>query len=293
MKNITPLIKLEKVSKHFAKRKIIDNLSLIVRPGNIICLLGVNGAGKSTLIKMMLGLEMPSSGKITLNGYAPTHPKSRLTVGVVLQESHFIDELSARETIQLVRLHYPYPLAMDKIIKDFSLYEFIDKRTGTLSQGQKKRLALALAFAGNPKLVFLDEPTAGLDMQSRMNLWQYIKSLKKSDVTVFLTTHYLEEAQFLSDRIVILNKGKIIADGSVEFIQKNFSPAKINFKLPQNHQWLSDYPQATMLDAENYLIQTDDSDNLVRKIVQHNIPFYDLQVSKNKLEDAFIKIIEG
>jgi ABC-2 type transport system ATP-binding protein len=218
MKNITPLIKLEHVSKYYSNQKIIDNMNITIRTGSIIALLGKNGAGKSTLIKMILGLEKPTAGKITLNGLPSTHPQSRLTVGVVLQDSQFIDELSVRETIQLIRLHYPRSFSLDKIIKDFSLEKFINKRTDTLSQGQKRQLALALAFSGNPKLIFLDEPSVGLDVQSRLSLWHYIKSLKNTDTTIVLTTHHLEEAQFLADRVVILNNGKIIADGDVASI---------------------------------------------------------------------------
>ena len=221
MKNIHPLIKLEKVTKQHAGKTIINNLSLTIRAGNIVSLLGANGVGKSTLIKMMLGLELPTTGKITLNGLSPQNPKSRLTVGVALQESHFIEELTVKETLQLVRLHYPNPMAMDKLIDDFSLQAFINKRTGVLSPGQKKRVALALAFSGNPKLVFLDEPTAGLDIQSRLNLWKYIKSFQQSDTSIILTTHYLEEIRTLSERVVILNNGQVSADGTVNLIKQD------------------------------------------------------------------------
>jgi ABC-2 type transport system ATP-binding protein len=212
-------VELENVSKNYSNRKVIINMDLSIEAGSVVSLLGTNGAGKSTLIKMMLGLDQPTEGKITLNGFCPTNPRSRLTVGVALQDTHFIPELTVRETMQLVRSHYPQPQALGKIIKDFSLSEFVNKPTKLLSQGQQKKLALALAFLGNSKLVFLDEPTAGLDIESRLNVLQYIKAFQNTGATVFLTTHHLEEAEFLSNRILILNKGEITADRSVDRIR--------------------------------------------------------------------------
>lgn len=293
MKKLLPMIHLQAVNKNYSGRKIIKNLSLEIYPGSIVSLLGINGAGKSTLIKMMLGLEKPDTGLIDLQGFDPGDRRSRLQVGVILQDSDFIAELTARETIRLISLHYPDPLPMDSVIEHFSLGEFIDKRMQLLSQGQKRRVALALAFVGNPKLVFLDEPTVGLDVQSRLGLWKYIKSFRRPDTSIVLTTHYLEEAQALADRILILHEGNIIADGPVDVITQKFSAAKINFKLHEQAEWLSHYPQAMMFGTENYFIESNDSDNVIRELVHQDVPFCDLQISKSNLEDIFLKILEA
>jgi ABC-2 type transport system ATP-binding protein len=287
-----PLIQLQAVNKKFGRKEIFKNLHLEIFPGSIVSLLGVNGAGKSTLIKIILGLEK-ANGKIRLQGYEPQDERARRQVGVILQDSDFIDELTARETLRLVSLHYENPAALDAMIRSFSLAEFIDKRMAVLSQGQKRRVALALAFVGNPKIVFLDEPTAGLDVQSRIALWNYIKAYRKPDTCILLTTHYLEEAQFLSDRIVILHEGSLIADGSVEDVCQKFSAAKVQFKLKAGAEWQKHYPQAVAQASQNYFIESQDTDNLIRMLVRQDIPFCDLQINKNSLEDIFVKIVEA
>lgn len=226
-------IHLDSVSRTYNGREIIKNINLKIYKGSIVSLLGTNGAGKSTLIKMILGLEVPSNGKIFLNGFAPSYPKSRTQVGAVLQVSQFVDELTTRETLKMVAKHYPQNMPLSKLIITFSLEEFIDRRIKNLSIGQKRRIALALAFVGNPKVIFLDEPTVGLDVESRIQLWKFIQDYRKPDTTIFLTTHYLEEAESLSDRILLLKDGSITSDGSLKEITKQMN-------LPVNKSSLQD-----------------------------------------------------
>ncbi len=287
-----PDIWVKSIVKNYGKKQVSKNISLEIFPGSIVSLLGANGAGKTTLIKMMLGLEVPTSGKIYLNGLNPVNPRSRFNVGVVPQTSRYIDELTARETIRLVSKHYSQIIPMQQLIEYFLLDEFIDKRTGILSEGQKRRLALALAFVGNPKIVFLDEPTVGLDVQSRLALWAFIKSFRQPNTTIFLTTHYLEEAQALADRIIMLREGAIIADGSVDDIRKKYSQSRISFKLFEETSWILLRNDIETINSEIYHIQTDDPDAVIREMVRENVPFYDIQVSKSSLEDVFIKLSE-
>jgi ABC-2 type transport system ATP-binding protein len=239
----------------------------------------------------MLGLIQPSKGSIFLNDLCPTNAKSRINVGVVPQISQFINELTIRETIKLIGKHYSRSMPLIELMQHFTLDEIIDKQIEFLSEGEKRRLALALAFVGNPKIVFLDEPTVGVDVQSRLKLWEFIKTYRKPDTIIFLTTHYLEEAQALSDRILILHAGKIVKDGSVDHICKSFPFSKISFKLHQASYWISNF-DITVDDNQIHHIQTYDADSFIREMVINEVAFYELQICKSNLEDVFIKLLQ-
>lgn len=286
-----PSIQLENVSKTFKEKKVINNLNLKIYPGSIVSLLGLNGAGKTTLIKMILGLESPTSGKVFLNGLNPKEIAARKNVGAILQATQFINELTARETILTIAKHYSSSMPITELIQNFSLEEFIDKRTKNLSLGQKRGIALALAFVGNPKIIFLDEPTVGLDTQSRIKLWDFIKKYRKPDTSIFLTTHYLEEAQQLADRILLLQNGTIIADGTVHEVSQQFTKTKIKFVLHQEHPLISSCTELLQKNDNDYLIETNESDKFVRDLVINDVPFSNLQISKSTLEEIFIKLL--
>jgi len=258
--------------------------------GETVSLLGVNGCGKTTLIKILLGLERPSAGIAELNGYDPYDIRSRLNVGAVLQVSHMVPELTGYEILQFISQHFPQSRIVGDIVREFNLQEFIHKRTEILSFGQKKRLALSLAFVGNPKIIFLDEPTVGLDIKSRLDFWNLIKDYKRQGITFFLTTHYLEEAQQLSDRILILREGEIIFDGTNVEMNNKFLQTKINFKLDNSFGLSHRNPHCQKLDDCNYVIETKDADNEIRKMVLNDWPFYDIRINKNNLDELFLKL---
>lgn len=289
---MNPILKIQSLIKNYHKKIILNDINFDIFPGSIVSLLGANGAGKTTLINTILGLEKPSSGKIYLNGLCPSKSASRLNIGWVPQVSHFIDELTGRETIQFVGKHFAASKNINKLIHIFSLQDFVDKKIVFLSEGQKKRLALSLAFVGNPKIVFLDEPTAGLDIQSRLDLWQYLKCYRQFDTTIFLTTHYLEEAEALSDRVLILQNGTIQLDKSIHEINAIQRQSKIFFKLYQESNWITQ-DTVQSIDDETYLIQTDDSDGVIREMVNYAVPFYDLKIEKQGLTDIFVKLTQG
>lgn len=201
---------------------MINNISLEIFSGSIVSLLGVNGAGKSTLIKLMLGLEQATRGKIYLYGLNPCMPSARKNIGVVPQVNCYIDELTGKETLQFIAKHYKQTHSIDELIDLFNL-DFIHKKTAVLSEGQKKQLSLATGFIGCPQLIFLDEPTVGLDIQARIKLWGIIRSYRDKGATVILSTHYLEEAEALADRVLVLQDGVIRADGTVNKIKILYS----------------------------------------------------------------------
>ncbi len=192
----------------------LDHLSLDLRRGEIIALLGPNGAGKSTAVKLMMGLSAPTSGTVGIFGAYPRDPHTRLRTGVMLQVGRAPEMLRVREHINIFRGYYPNPMPYADLVKAAGLEGIEDRFFGQLSGGQKQRVLFAIALAGDPDLVFLDEPTVGLDIESRRTMWAEIRALAARGKTVLLTTHYLEEADALAHRIIVINKGKVICEGT-------------------------------------------------------------------------------
>ncbi|MEK6399196.1 MAG: ABC transporter ATP-binding protein, partial [Terriglobus sp.] len=192
----------------------LDGLSLNLRRGEIIALLGPNGAGKSTAVKLMMGLTAPTSGTVGIFGSDPRDAHTRLRTGVMLQVGRAPEMLRVREHINIFRGYYPAPAPYAALVKAAGLEGIEDRFFGQLSGGQKQRVLFAIALAGDPDLVFLDEPTVGLDIESRRTMWAEIRALAARGKTVLLTTHYLEEADALAHRIIVINKGKVICEGT-------------------------------------------------------------------------------
>jgi len=211
--NIKPVIQLNAIEKKSKDKLIIDKLSLSIYPGQIVALLGGNGAGKTTLMRLMVGLEKPCKGTVLLNNLSPSHPKARGNIGVVPQVSQFIEELTIKEKIQWISKHYSNKYSLRFIIDNFLLSNLINKKIVYLSEGEKRRLSLALAFIGKPKIIFLDEPTVGLDNESREFFWKFLKNYHKSDISIVLTTHYFEEAKALANTMFFIDNGKIVNVG--------------------------------------------------------------------------------
>jgi len=192
----------------------LDGLSLDLHRGEVIALLGPNGAGKSTAVKLMMGLIAPTSGTVGIFGADPRDPHTRLRTGVMLQVGRAPEMLRVREHVNIFRGYYPHPVPYADLVKAAGLEGIEDRFFGQLSGGQKQRVLFAIALAGDPDLVFLDEPTVGLDIESRRTMWAEIRALAARGKTVLLTTHYLEEADALAHRIIVINKGKVICEGT-------------------------------------------------------------------------------
>jgi ABC-2 type transport system ATP-binding protein len=192
----------------------LDGLSLQLRRGEIVALLGPNGAGKSTAVKLMLGLSAPTAGTVRIFGADPRDPEARVRTGAMLQIGRAPDMLRVREHIAMFRSYYPAPMPYAEIIKAAGLEGIENRMFGELSGGQKQRTLFALSLCGNPDLIFLDEPTVGLDIESRRGLWAQIRALAAQGKTVLLTTHYLEEADALAHRIIVVNKGRVVCEGT-------------------------------------------------------------------------------
>ncbi|MDP9120830.1 MAG: ABC transporter ATP-binding protein, partial [Acidobacteriota bacterium] len=202
------------VSKSYGDVVALVDLDFSIRAGEVVALLGPNGAGKTTAVQLLLGLLRPSAGTVRLFGCEPRRAAARTRVGAMLQVSKVPETLKVREHLHLISSYYPCPLPRGQVLAAAGLEGLEERSFGQLSGGQKQRLLFALALCGGPDLLFLDEPTAGLDVESRRALWQQIGERSRGGCAVLLTTHHLEEADVLADRIVVLGRGRVIAAGT-------------------------------------------------------------------------------
>src|SRR5712671_3474436 len=205
---------LEGVNKNYGSVRALRGVDFRVRAGEVVALLGPNGAGKTTAVKLLLGLLLPSAGQVRVFGGDPANPENRMRTGAMLQVGRVPETLRVREHIDLFSSYYPKPLPLKKVVVAAGLEKFVDRKFGDLSGGQRQRVLFALAICGDPDLLLLDEPTVGLDVEARRALWDEIRNLVDRGKTVLLTTHYLEEADALADRIAVIHQGKIIAEGT-------------------------------------------------------------------------------
>ncbi len=277
------------VHKRYGATEALRGVSLTVAEGEIVALLGPNGAGKTTAINLLLGLRWPDRGAATVYGRDPREPGARRRIGATPQDTAFPLHLHGRELIELVRAHFPDPLATTELIERFGLSEFVDRQTGGLSGGQKRRLALALAFAGNGDAVFLDEPTTGLDAGVRRDLWGVMRDFAQRGGTLLLTTHYLEEAEALADRVILIDHGCIRLQGGIEEIRARVGLKRVHLQAPELPQ-LAGVAGAESVENRHVLL-TEDADKLVRELVASGAEFSDLQIRPVSLEEAVLTVL--
>ena len=267
----------------------LDRLNLDVHAGELVGLLGPNGAGKSTLVNLLTGVRRPSSGRVELCGGDPRDPASRRSLGVTPQETGLPSALRVGEVVDFVRAHFPDPLAKDELLARFGLADLVKRQTGGLSGGQKRRVAVALAFVGRPRIVFLDEPTTGLDVEARHGLWNGIREFHAGGGTVVLTSHYLEEIEALARRVVVIGGGRVLADDTVAAVRGLVSIRRVSLTLPVP---VPDLPGVvgTERDGDRTHLLTGDADRLVRDLVARDVPFTELEVRPTSLEEAFLTL---
>lgn len=269
----------------------LDGVDLDVPAGRLLAMLGPNGAGKTTAINLLCGLRRPAAGSVEVFGGNPVEPAVRRNLGVTAQETGFPETLRVGEIVDFVRAHYPNPMPTGELLDRFDLEDLAKRQAGGLSGGQRRRLAVALAFAGRPPLVVLDEPTTGLDVEARRALWRVVKDVVAAGTTILLTTHYLEEAEALADEVVVIHEGRIRTRGSVADIVAGVALTRVGFRLTAAQ--LPELPG--VVDAEHaadgaVTLHTPDADALVRHLVRTDVPFRDLQVSTVSLEEAFVRL---
>ena len=225
-------VKLVGASKSYGGMEALKATSFEARAGETVALLGPNGAGKTTAISLMLGLRAPTSGKATLFGGDPRRPSSRRRVGAMLQESGVPETLRVREVVEMFSRLHEKPVGTRAALDAAGLVEKAGAKAGTLSGGEKQRLYFALCIVGDPDVLFLDEPTVGLDVESRRSFWAQISGMHERGKTIVLTTHYLEEADALADRVVVVDRGEIVAEGTPREIKARVVGRVVRFRSP-------------------------------------------------------------
>ncbi|MCL5116138.1 MAG: ABC transporter ATP-binding protein [Firmicutes bacterium] len=289
-----PVISLNHVSKHFGHRIAVNEVSLDIASGQAVALLGPNGAGKTTSIAMMLGLLHPTTGEIRLLGRTPGHLASREKIGVVLQNVSVPERLKVRECINLVRGFYPNPRSLDDLLNLAGLATDSDMQAHLLSGGKMRRLQFALAMAGNPEVLFLDEPTVGMDVTSRRQFWDALRQYVGEGRTLILTTHDLQEADVMTDRVVVMHHGLVIADAPPERIKMEFGDRQISFVADDARlihvvrQWAEVADVQTS--GRQVTIVTSDSDAVLKRLIHDNWDIRDIRVGGTGLEDAFVRL---
>ena len=286
------IARLDGVRKQYDAVLALDGLDLDIRRGEVLALLGANGAGKTTAISLLLGLAAPTQGEVQLFGQSPQDIAARQRIGVMLQTASLPDNNTVQELLELTRSYYPNPRDFDECVRLAGLQDLLKRRYGKLSGGQQRRVQFALAICGNPELIFLDEPTTGLDIESRETLWTSIRSLVAQGTAVLLTTHYLEEAQALADRVVVVNKGREVAQGSVDDIRALVSDQHIRCRSLVSQEQLAAWPgvhEASVIDGRAELL-VEDAASVLRWLLSIDPTLSELEVTRAGLADAFLAL---
>ncbi|MFI7642062.1 ABC transporter ATP-binding protein [Nonomuraea sp. NPDC049400] len=285
---MTVLARAIEVTRRYGDVLALDGVSLDIRAGELVGLLGPNGAGKSTLINLFVGLRRPTSGTVELLGGSPQDPAARRGIGVTPQETGLPETLRVGEIVDFVSAHFPKKAEKGELLARFGLGDLVKRQVGGLSGGQKRRLAVALAFAGDPKLVFLDEPTTGLDVEARRSLWDGVRAFHEGGGTVLLTSHYLEEIEALAERVVVVGHGRVLADDTVRAVRDIVGVRRVSLAAAD----LPELPGVIGSEREDGRIHlmTADPDRLVVELVRSGTPFSGLEIRPTTLEEAFLAI---
>lgn len=291
------------ITKRYANGVLaLDDLSLSLCKGEIVALLGPNGAGKSTAVRLMMGLSMPSSGSVRIFGADPRQTATRLRTGVMLQIGRAPEMLRVREHINIFRGYYPTPMPYDDIVRAAGLEGIEERMFGQLSGGQRQRVLFAIALTGDPDLIFLDEPTVGLDIEARRGMWMQIRSLAARGKTVLLTTHYLEEADALAHRIVVINKGRVVCEGTPAEVKSLGSAsaggsASRSLKIIRCGTSLSaatllGFRGVTSVETTGHItsITSTQPEATLRELLALDETLHSLEIKSPALEDAFLAL---
>ena len=289
------VIEMRGVTKRYGDVQALAGIDLDVEPGEVVAVLGPNGAGKTTAIAVMLGLTRPSSGDVRCFGGDPTRYAARSRVGVMLQESGVPSSLKVAEVVGLFQRYYPYTLPLGEILERADLVEKRDTLVSTLSGGQRQRLYFALAIAGDPDLVFLDEPTVALDVSARRSFWQQVDGFAALGKTVLFSTHYLEEADAIARRVVVVDRGRVIAEGSPRDIKRLVADTTVRFAADVALERVAAMPEAqrATLDEGFVVVTTNEPEALLRRLFADGVALRDLRVSDTDLEAAFVHLTNG
>lgn len=281
---------LKQATKRYGKVDALKGIDLTLQTGQLLALLGPNGAGKTTAVKLLLGLSQATSGTALVFGRDPLNHETRLETGAMLQVAKVPETLRVREHIDLFSTYYPSPMRFADVIEAAGLKGLENRLFGQLSGGQKQRVLFALALCGNPRLLILDEPTVGLDVEARRTLWDRIRVFIQRGGTVLLTTHYLEEADALADRIVVINEGRIVAQGTPSEIKASSGSKHISCRTSLDAGTIRRLAgvREVRLHEGRVDIVTAESDLTLRQLLAADLQASDFEVHGGGLEEAFL-----
>jgi ABC-2 type transport system ATP-binding protein len=289
----TPVVSFENVSKHYGSLRAVDGLSLELRSGETVALLGPNGAGKSTSLDMLLALRKPTAGRITVFGDDPYHAVKSGRIGAMLQSGGLMPEVTVRELVELVTSLHPMPEPVDLTLTRAGIAQFAGQRVDRLSGGQTQRVRFALAICGKSELIVLDEPTAAMDVETRRLFWASMKEEVAEGRTLLFATHYLEEADQAADRILVINRGRLLADGTPAEIKARAGAKRLSFRLDQvDEPFLLGLPALVNLEVRRDFvqIQSSDSDATLYAVLDAGYRPREIEISSLGLEQAFLAI---
>jgi len=283
---------LRDVTKRFDRTTALDDVSFSIEGGELVALLGPNGAGKTTAVRSLLGLTRLDRGEARVFGLDPRESRNRVRTGAMLQVGRVPETLRVREHVELFSSYYPNPLALDDVMSLAGLRGLEHRLFGELSGGQRQRMLFALAICGRPDLLILDEPTVGLDVDARRAIWEEIRRFVGKGGSVLLTTHYLEEADSLADRIIVIDRGHVIAEGSPAEIKARVSGKRIRCSTSLAEPELSTLPFVTKVnrDGATTEILTSNSEAVIRELLARDRALSNLEISSAGLEDAFLTL---
>lgn len=278
--------------KRYGRLVALDGVDLMLRRGELLAVLGSNGAGKSTSIGLLLGLIRPDAGRAELFGLDPQRIEARRRIGVMLQSAQLPVALRVGELLRLTASYYPNPRPLDESAELAGIGDLLSRPYGKLSGGQQRRVQFALALCGRPELLFLDEPTVGMDIEARQKLWATMRTLVAGGCSVVLTTHYLEEAEALAQRVAVLGQGRVLSDGSVDALRSRVASARIRCLSDLDADAVARWPQVTAAtrDGGRLLIATAKAETVVRRLLDADPALGELEVQRAGLAEALAEL---
>jgi ABC-2 type transport system ATP-binding protein len=285
-----PVLEVRDLVKQYPGVRAVDGVRFAIEEGQCFGLLGPNGAGKTTTVEMMEGVTPPTAGEVLYRGEG-LGARFREEAGIQFQKTALQDFLTVRETLALFTRLYPRPRPVDELIRTCALEQVADRDNRKLSGGQMQRLLLAIALANDPRVLFLDEPTTGLDPQARHNFWELIRVAKEEGRTVLLTTHYMEEAYFLCDVVAIMDRGRIIAEGPPSrLLREHFDDVVLELPREDFPQAAGAFPLPVLVARDRIEISTGDVEGALRALLDRGIPLRHLKIRPRNLEDLFLEL---
>lgn len=291
---LTMAVSSEQLQKRYGDVQALNGVNFSAKTGEFVALIGANGAGKTTLLSILMGLLPASGGTASVLGTEPGSLASRQASGAMLQSTSLPDALKVGELMELFRSYYPAPMAAQELADVTGVSDLLDRRYKRLSGGQQRRVQFALALAGNPKLLFLDEPTVGLDMSMRREFWSLLQRLKEQGVTVILTSHYLDEIDLLADRLVVIQGGRIIADDLTDNIKKRVEHKNIVCQTRLSEQFLHGLEGVLGVTRVGRLttVATQMENMVLARMLSEDPDLSDLLVESSSLEDAINAMVD-